>query len=241
MEHMRKNGGDYILRYRAKGFKLYDKEGEVLELLPKFRGLQKRESAHVDCCCRENSGELRPVRVIAMTKDTAVEAASRRKKQYKVRDRQKGPIPQEMMELNSYILLAMSLRWTDVQIQERYRARWQIELVSHRLKGIYGFGEVSSKNPDSVKAWFYGKLLLAALCEAVIKKENFPPVKKSSRLVMPERSIWGELSLVFKFLHHAIWNRCGLFRLPKSFLRRYLACAPSHRPHAPALLRLALL
>jgi len=47
--------------------------------------------------------------------------------------------------------------------------------VFRRLKGLFSFGEPPGSNPDSVKAWFYGKLLVAALCEAMKKEQFFPP------------------------------------------------------------------
>jgi len=74
-----------------------------------------------------------------------------------------------------YIVLATSLPDTAAQVLELYRARWQIEQVFHRLKGLFSFGEPPGTNPDSVKAWFYGKLLVAALCEAMAKEPSFSP------------------------------------------------------------------
>jgi hypothetical protein len=38
-------------------------------------------------------------------------------------------------------------------------------LELYRLKSLFGYGDVPSKNEDTVKAWFYGKLFMAALCE----------------------------------------------------------------------------
>ncbi len=71
--------------------------------------------------------------------------------------------------MTQYIVLLTTLEETAERIAELYRARWQIEQVFHRLKGLFAFGEVPGKNPASVRAWFYGKLLIAALCEAVVK------------------------------------------------------------------------
>jgi transposase len=72
-------------------------------------------------------------------------------------------------------VLATSLDYTNEQILELYRARWQVEQVFQRLKTLFGYDNVPSKRDDSVKAWFYGKLLLAALCESILKKVPFPP------------------------------------------------------------------
>ena len=81
----------------------------------------------------------------------------------------------DTVELNDYVVLATSLDYTNEQILELYRARWQIEQVFFRLKSLFGYGEVPSKRDDTVQAWFFGKLLLAALCETILKRMPFPP------------------------------------------------------------------
>jgi IS4 transposase len=53
--------------------------------------------------------------------------------------------------------------------------RWQIELVFKRLKTLFHYNEIPSKLDESAKAWFYGKLLLAALCETAVNKGRFSP------------------------------------------------------------------
>jgi transposase len=89
--------------------------------------------------------------------------------------KQEKPVQQDTAELNEYIVLATNLADTNEQILELYRARWQIEQVFFRLKSLFGYGDAPGTNPKSVKAWFYGKLLVAALCEAIIKAESFSP------------------------------------------------------------------
>jgi len=53
--------------------------------------------------------------------------------------------------------------------------RWQIELVFKRFKSIFGGGEFSARKESAVKAWFYGKLLIAILCETMVKEGHFSP------------------------------------------------------------------
>jgi hypothetical protein len=48
-----------------------------------------------------------------------------------------------------------------------YRIRWQVELAFKRLKSLLGMGRLHNKNPESAKAWLYGKLLTACLVEAL--------------------------------------------------------------------------
>jgi IS4 transposase len=60
-------------------------------------------------------------------------------------------------------------------VLELYRMRWQIELVFKRLKTLFHYNEIASKLDDSACSWFYGKLLLSAVCEAFVNKGRFSP------------------------------------------------------------------
>lgn len=174
IEHVLANKGDFVIRFKSKAFNLYDEEGNPLELLPHLRKLKSLENTEVRCFYKLN-GPLRPLRIVAMKKDTKAVEETKRKMARKVRRKQEKAVQADTVELNEYVVLATSLDYTNEQILELYRARWQIEQVFYRLKSLFGYGEVPSKNPDTVKAWFYGKLLLAALCESILKKMPFPP------------------------------------------------------------------
>ena len=174
IEHVVSKKGDYILRFKSKAFNLYDAYGESVELLPHLRNLKALESTEMECFYKHN-GKLRPVRIVAMKKDWKAVESCKRKMARKVSRKQEKAIQADTLELNEYVVLATSLEYSNEQILELYRARWQIEQVFFRLKSLFGYGEVPSKRDDSVKAWFYGKLLLAALCETILKKMAFPP------------------------------------------------------------------
>ena len=61
------------------------------------------------------------------------------------------------------------------QVLELYRLRWQIEIAFKRLKSLFQYNDLPATNSESVKAWFYGKLLLAALCETLVNTGRFSP------------------------------------------------------------------
>jgi IS4 transposase len=61
------------------------------------------------------------------------------------------------------------------QVLELYRMRRQIEIAFKRLKSLFNYNDLPAKNKESVKAWFYGKLLLAALCETLVNTGRFSP------------------------------------------------------------------
>ena len=174
IEHVLTNKGDFVLRFKSKAFHLYDEAGQRLDLLPFLRHLKSLESTDVRCYYKLD-GELRPLRIVAMKKDAKAIEQSKRKMLRKVSKKQEKAVQADTVELNEYVVLATSLEYTNEQILELYRARWQIEQVFYRLKSLFGYGNVPSKNEETVKAWFYGKLFLAALCERVLKALSFPP------------------------------------------------------------------
>ena len=175
IEHVLENKGDFILRFKSKAFHLYDENGKRLDLLPFFRSLNPLENTDIRCHYKLSDGTLCPLRIVAMKKDAEAIAESKRKMARKVSKKQEKAIQADTVELNEYVVLATSLDYTNEQILELYRARWQIEQVFYRLKSLFGYGEVPSKREDTVKAWFFGKLLLAALCESILKRMSFPP------------------------------------------------------------------
>ena len=162
------------MRFKSKAFNLYDEKGESIELPQRIRHLKALENTEIRCFYKLN-GVLRPIRIVAMKKDDKAIEASKRKMTRKFSKKQEKKAQADTIELNEYIVLATSLDYTNEQILELYRARWQIEQVFYRLKSLFGYGDVPSKNEEAVKAWFYGKLFLAALCENILKQASFSP------------------------------------------------------------------
>ena len=186
IEHLKAHEADFVLRFKSKAFILYDKEGNRIDLLSyiKHQSLTAFENTDIHCFYKLQTGELRPLRIVAMKKDKAAIDESKRKIERKVSKKQEKAVQLDTVELNEYVVLAtslgceqslnceQSLSYTSEQILELYRARWQIEQVFYRLKSLFGYGDVPSKNEKTVKAWFYGKLFLAALCESILKQED---------------------------------------------------------------------
>jgi hypothetical protein len=55
-------------------------------------------------------------------------------------------------------------------VLEWYRFRWQIELLFKRFKQIAQLGHLPKHDPQSAKAWLYGKLFVALLTEKLIEQ-----------------------------------------------------------------------
>ena len=82
--------------------------------------------------------------------------------------------------MRKYIIIATSLgdEVSATEVMELYRARWQIEIAFKRLKSLFQYNDLPAKHSKSALAWFYGKLLLAALCETLVNTGRFSPSKK---------------------------------------------------------------
>lgn len=103
MEHVLSSGGDFALRYRTKGFNVYDADKKKIELSDSFKHLKPMESMSLNCFYY-SEGKKRPVRLVAMCKDEEAVRAAHRRMNRKLR-KQRGKSPsQEALEFNQYII-----------------------------------------------------------------------------------------------------------------------------------------
>jgi hypothetical protein len=181
IEYLGGRGSDFLLRYRTGAFHLYTGEQERVEVTDFFQGLEAGARGEVTLYYKLKE-EYKPVRLCAIRKTE--EAEKKGIERLKVMNRMKshGKLPsQAQLGNNRYIIVLTSLLETDAQlILQLYRFRWQIELIFKRLKSLFGYNQIPSKVDISAKAWFYGKLLLAAFCETWANKARFSPCPDSS-------------------------------------------------------------
>jgi transposase len=85
-------------------------------------------------------------------------------------------LSQAQTAYNRYVIIVTSISDAAPElILDLYRQRWQIELAFKRLKSLFKYHEIPVHVEASALAWFYGKLLLAALCETWVNKGRFSP------------------------------------------------------------------
>ncbi len=86
---------------------------------------------------------------------------------------------QTTVEMSEYFVLGTSLNavsFSAEHILELYRLRWQVELAFKCLKSIMQLGQLPKTDPESCRAWLYGKMLYALLCYAIVDKgRSFSP------------------------------------------------------------------
>jgi hypothetical protein len=168
---------DYILRVRAGGFSVYDNTNEKIDLFEQFSTLQEGETAEITAYCIIND-RYELVRFCALRKDEDSERKGlKRLVKENQRKRRGKPVSELQQESNKYIIVMTSLEKdvTAAQILDLYRARWQIEIAFKRLKSIFRYNEMPARLSENIRTWFYGKLLLSALCETLVNTGRFSP------------------------------------------------------------------
>ena len=182
--YLRERKAGYVLRIKPRGFAVYDGKKRRIDLLKRFSGLKEGKTADITVRC-VIGGRYEPIRVCALRKDWESEMKGI-KRLTKENQRKRGgkPVSKEQREGNRYVIVATSLgeEASAVQVLELYRLRWQIEIAFKRLKSLFAYNDLPSKREDSVRAWFYGKLLLAALCETLVNTGRFSPPGAGSQM-----------------------------------------------------------
>jgi hypothetical protein len=175
--HLKQYGADYVLRLRARAFRIYGGKKQEIDLLERLSGLKEEEYGEIRGYCMID-GNYEPIRICALRKDKDSERKGMKKLE-KINQRKRGgkPVSELQEGYNKYIIVVTALgkEISTEQVLELYRARWQIEIAFKRLKSIFSYNEIPARKPENIKTWFYGKLLLAALCKTLVNTGRFSP------------------------------------------------------------------
>jgi DDE family transposase len=164
-------GADVIVRLNPRGIRVLDLEGQPfpwVEALQSIVGPGDIKEWPALISLRDDT--LVAGRICAIAKSQqATERAC--KKLRKKASEQKIALEEETLFYAGYIMVFTSLAETELsaeQVLEWYRLRWQIELVFKRFKQIARLGHLPKHDPQSARAWLYGKMLVALLVEKLI-------------------------------------------------------------------------
>ena len=166
--HVQQKGGYVIVRHNAQTLPVEAEDGTAIELLPWLRELtQPGQVGSRRVWVRGQEGTRLEVRLCAVRKSDEAVVASQRK--LRRRAQKKGEqLRPETLEYAQWVMVLTSVPaevFSDTQVLEWYRVRWQVELAFKRLKSLAGFGHLPKYDPVSSRAWLYGKLLVALLTE----------------------------------------------------------------------------
>ncbi len=117
------------------------------------------------------SGTYVQGRICAIRKSN--EAIKLTHKKLKRRAQKKGNVLMpETLEYAKYIIVFTNYpedAFSDYEVLDWYKIRWQVELIFKRFKSIAQLGHLPKHSDDSSKAWLYGKLFVALLTEKIIE------------------------------------------------------------------------
>jgi hypothetical protein len=168
------SGADFCFRLKSKAFNLYNEDYELFNL--EDRMFSMSEGTYTDFNLFYKSSDVFvPIRlcVYRKTKDESLQSLLRVKKSNTKKMRGKVSKLQEFY--SNFTVIGTSLEVCCKSIFDLYRMRWAIETLFKRLKGIFGYDEIPTKNEASSRSWLNGKLLLFAICEALVNRGRFSP------------------------------------------------------------------
>ena len=90
----------------------------------------------------------------------------------KVAKKKRRSVKPETLEYAKYVIVFTNFpeaSFSDFEVLDWYRTRWQVELVFKRFKSIAQLGHLPKHSDDSSKAWLYGKLFVALLTNKLIE------------------------------------------------------------------------
>lgn len=164
-------GADVILRLNPRAIRVLDSEGQLFPWTEALQGIAgPGEIKQWQGCISLRDDTLVPGRicVIAKSQQATQRACKKlRKKAYE----QRIALEADTLLYAGYILTFTTLAETELsawQVLEWYRLRWQIELVFKRFKQIVQLGHLPKNDPQSARAWLYGKMLVALLVEKLL-------------------------------------------------------------------------
>lgn len=176
--HVVGQGADVLVRFHSTALPLYDYRGKRITVLDKLQSLERGKTGDWNAYLLTDSGDRVKVRICAIKK--SVKAFEREKKAIlKAASKKQRKVKPETLEYAKYITVVTTLnrhRLKKADVLALYRARWQVELSFKRLKSILGLGHLPKTDPDSCRAWLYGKMLVALLVERIRgAAESFSP------------------------------------------------------------------
>ena len=183
------HGGHVVVRLRAKGHGLRKPDGEPFELLRALRRVKSGDIREWSVSMVAKDGQSIPGRLCAVKRSNMATRLAQKKMRVDFGRDGRTPSKQNL-QIARYVFLFTTIPSSILaapEILELYLARWQIETCFKRLKSIMGFGHLPKHDPQSCRAWLYGKLVVALLAERLVDSaQRFSPWGYPFRNIVPE-------------------------------------------------------
>jgi hypothetical protein len=162
-----------IVRLNPDGIVLHDGVGAAFPLLAKLKALQQTGATAAWSVWVPYPGQT-PVaaRLCVIRKSKAAIALAHQRLRRKA-IKKGSQLQPETLVYAEYVMVLTTFpegEFPAAVILQLYRFRWQVELVFKRFKQIAQLGHLPKHDPQSAKAWLYGKLFVALLTEKLIQQ-----------------------------------------------------------------------
>lgn len=169
--HVAGQGAAVIVRLNTSSLPLFGERGKRFPLLDRVQSIAEPGATAEWPVWIHAGSEKIAGRLCVLRKSEQVTQAALRKIRRK--SQQGGPQPKpETLVYAGYVMVFSTLpqeAFRADEVLEWYRSRWQIELVFKRLKSLAGLGHLHKYDAASARAWLYGKLLIALLCQKLMR------------------------------------------------------------------------
>lgn len=169
--HVVDHGGHVLVRVRMNGFSFQGEEGKKFKLLPQLKKLRVGQIGEWPVNVVGEEGKLIAGRICALRRSKA--AAMMELENIRRENSKKGKITGRKAETGAHYICVFTTvdhsLLSAKDILELYRARWQVELAFKRLKSVFCLGHLPKHDPESAKAWLYGKLFVSILAEKIVE------------------------------------------------------------------------
>jgi hypothetical protein len=173
IHHAVKHQARVTVRLNPDGIVIHDKRGASFPLLTKLKTLKQTGAVAAWKVLVPYDGEVPvPARLSVIRKSKAAIALAQKKLRAKS-SKHGSQLQPETLIYAEYVMVLTTFPETEFpaeDVLQFYRFRWQIELVFKRFKQIAQIGHLPKHDPESAKAWLYGKLFVALLTEKLIQQ-----------------------------------------------------------------------
>ena len=173
LAHVAALGGRVTVRVNTGALALRDPDGAPFDLLAAVSGLSGAgDVGSWPVSVGGGHGRQRAVqgRICAVRKSAQAAARARKRARREAR-RQGSKVKPETLAFANHVIVFTTFpepAFDARRVLECYRLRWQVELLFKRLKSLARLGHLPKYDPESARAWLYGKLLMALLIDKAV-------------------------------------------------------------------------
>ena len=171
LHHAAKRNCRFTVRLNPDGITLQSSANKSFDLLSRLKPIQRTgQIAQWEALVPWGQEPVLPVRLCAVRKSRAAIALAHEQLRRKA-SKQGSRLQPETLIYAEYVMVLTTFPEEEFParlVLEYYRFRWQVELVFKRFKQIAQLGHLPKEDPESAKAWLYGKLFVALLTEKLL-------------------------------------------------------------------------